>query len=183
MPEYSSSAGAHNVKAAVLAAGGTAADYLAASLVKPEEFKLLDGATAASSTVTIVDADRMILNDAGTMKQVAMSDVKTYAEEAANALTVAVVADGANLSADKVQYVADRDGAVQNVGVTLPASAAGLVGKSIYIKAGNLENSAKITVATQATAQKIDGANSIILESPYASVRLIYVATNDWRVF
>ena len=183
LPEYSSSAGAHNVKAAVLAAGGSAADYLAASFVKPEEFKLLDGATAASSTVTIVDADRMILNDAGTMKQVAMSDVKTYAEEAANALTVAEVANTATLGIDVVSYVADRDGAGQNVGVTLPASAAGLVGKSIYIKAGNLENSAKVTVQTAAAGQKIDGADSIILESPYASVRLIYVTTDQWRVF
>ena len=183
LPEYSSSAGAHNVKAAVLAAGGSAADYLAASFVKPEEFKLLDGATAASSTVTIVDADRMILNDGGTMKQVAMSDVKTYAEEAANALTVAVVANTATLGIDVVSYVADRDGAGQNVGVTLPASAAGLVGKSIYIKAGNLENSAKVTVQTAAAGQKIDGADSIILESPYASVRLIYVTTDQWRVF
>ena len=183
LPEYSSSAGAHNVKAAVLAAGGSAADYLAASFVKPEEFKLLDGATAASSTVTIVDADRMILNDNGTMKQVAMSDVKTYAEEAANALTVAVVANAATLGIDVVSYVADRDGAGQNVGVNLPASNDNLIGKSIYIKAGNLENSAKVTVQTAAAGQKIDGADEIILESPYASVRLIYVVADQWRVF
>mgnify|MGYP003627952053 CR=1 FL=1 len=154
----------------------------ASALVTAAEFALLDGATAAQS-VTIVDADRIILNDDGTMKQVAMSDVKTYAEEAANALTVAIVADGAGLVADKVQYVADRDGGGQSVALTLPASAAGLIGKSIYLKAGNLENGAVVTVATQAGDQKIDGADSIILESPYASVRLIYVVEDQWRVF
>jgi hypothetical protein len=41
------------------------------------ELNLLDGATSATST-TLVDADRVIVNDAGTMKQVALSDVKTY---------------------------------------------------------------------------------------------------------
>ena len=41
------------------------------------EINLLDGGTSATST-TLVDADRVIINDAGTMKQVALSDVKTY---------------------------------------------------------------------------------------------------------
>ena len=41
------------------------------------EVNILDGDTAASST-TLVDADRVVTNDAGTMKQVALSDVKTY---------------------------------------------------------------------------------------------------------
>jgi hypothetical protein len=182
LPEYSSSAGAHSVKAAVIAAGDSAANYAAAALVTAAEFAVLDGNDSATS-VTIVDSDQMILNDEGTMIQIAMSDVKTYAGGAAQVLQVAVVADGATLVADKLQYVADRDGAGQSVGLTLPASAAGLIGKSIYIKAGNLENSAVITVATAAAGQKIDGADSIILESPYASVRLIYVTTDQWRVF
>jgi len=182
LPEYSSSAGAHNVKAAVIADGGTSAQYAAAALVTAAEMAVLDGGTSATS-VTIADSDQMILNDAGTLVQIAMSDVKTYAGGAAQVLEVAVVADGATLVADKLQYVADRDGAVQNVGLTLPASNNNLIGKSIYIKAGNLENSAKITVATAAGDQKIDGVNSIILESPFASVRLIYVVADQWRVF
>jgi hypothetical protein len=41
------------------------------------EFNVLDGDTAATST-TVVDADRVVFNDDGTMKQVAMSDLKTY---------------------------------------------------------------------------------------------------------
>ena len=41
------------------------------------EINLIDGGTSATST-TIVDADRVILNDAGTMKQVAVTDIKTY---------------------------------------------------------------------------------------------------------
>ena len=41
------------------------------------ELNIMDGDTSASST-TLVDADRLVTNDAGTMKQVALTDLKTY---------------------------------------------------------------------------------------------------------
>jgi len=41
------------------------------------ELNIIDGDTSATGT-TLVDADRLVTNDAGTMKQVALSDVKTY---------------------------------------------------------------------------------------------------------
>ena len=47
------------------------------------EINVLDGGTSATST-TIVAADRIVLNDDGTMKQVAMSDVATYVGSISN---------------------------------------------------------------------------------------------------
>ena len=41
------------------------------------ELNVMDGDTSATST-TLADADRLVTNDAGTMKQVALTDVKTY---------------------------------------------------------------------------------------------------------
>jgi hypothetical protein len=41
------------------------------------ELNLMDGGTSATST-TLVNADRLVANDNGTMVQVALSDVKTY---------------------------------------------------------------------------------------------------------
>ena len=41
------------------------------------ELNIMDGGTAASST-PLADADRVVANDNGTMKQVALTDVKTY---------------------------------------------------------------------------------------------------------
>ena len=41
------------------------------------ELNIMDGDTSASTT-TLVDADRVVTNDNGTMKQVALTDVKTY---------------------------------------------------------------------------------------------------------
>ena len=41
------------------------------------ELNIIDGGTSATST-TVADADRVVLNDDGTMVQVAMTDIKTY---------------------------------------------------------------------------------------------------------
>lgn len=41
------------------------------------EMNVLDGNTSATST-QVVDADRVVFNDDGTMKQVALSDIKSY---------------------------------------------------------------------------------------------------------
>ena len=41
------------------------------------ELNIMDGGTSATST-TLADADRIVVNDAGTMKQVALTDVSTY---------------------------------------------------------------------------------------------------------
>ena len=61
----------HDGSAGGLKLGGTLVTATAA------ELNLLDGATSATSH-SVVDADRVILNDGGTMKQVAMSDIKSY---------------------------------------------------------------------------------------------------------
>jgi hypothetical protein len=50
---------------------------LAAVDATAAELNIMDGGTSASGT-TLVDADRLVANDDGTMKQVALTDVKTY---------------------------------------------------------------------------------------------------------
>ena len=53
------------------------------------ELNIMDGGTAASST-TVADADRVVVNDNGTMKQVAMTDISTYTDAGATALAIAL---------------------------------------------------------------------------------------------
>jgi hypothetical protein len=53
------------------------------------ELNIMDGNTSASST-TVVDADRVVFNDNGTMKQVAMTDISTYTDGGATALAIAL---------------------------------------------------------------------------------------------
>jgi hypothetical protein len=50
------------------------------------ELNIMDGDTSASST-TLADADRVVVNDAGTMKQVALSDFETYMETSLDTLS------------------------------------------------------------------------------------------------
>ena len=44
--------------------------------IKGLAIRTVDGGTSATST-TVADADRVVLNDNGTMVQVAMTDIKT----------------------------------------------------------------------------------------------------------
>ena len=53
------------------------------------ELNIMDGGTSATST-TVVDADRVVFNDNGTMKQVAMTDISAYTDAGATALAIAL---------------------------------------------------------------------------------------------
>ena len=56
-------------------------NILDGATVTYSELNIMDGDTSATGT-TLVDADRIVTNDNGTMKQVALSDVKTYLNSA-----------------------------------------------------------------------------------------------------
>ena len=62
-----------NIPAGKLAIGGTAVTSTAA------ELNLLDGGTSVGSSITLADADGVVVNDGGTMKTIPASDIKTYA--------------------------------------------------------------------------------------------------------
>jgi hypothetical protein len=61
----------------VMSSTATELNLLDGATVTTTEINKLDGDTTATST-TLVDADRLVVNDAGIIVQVAMSDVKTY---------------------------------------------------------------------------------------------------------
>ena len=80
--------GTFNIVTDKLAINGTAVTSTAAELnildgvtSTATELNIMDGGTSATST-TLVDADRVVTNDNGTMKQVALTDVKTYLSSA-----------------------------------------------------------------------------------------------------
>ena len=64
-----------------LAATPAELNILDGATVTYSELNIMDGDTSATGT-TLVDADRIVTNDNGTMKQVALSDVKTYLNSA-----------------------------------------------------------------------------------------------------
>ena len=58
----------------------TEVQILDGATVTTAELNIIDGGTSASST-TLAAADRFVCNDAGTMKQVALSDLVTFLED------------------------------------------------------------------------------------------------------
>ena len=60
----------------------TEVGILDGATVTTAELNVMDGGTSATST-TLATADRMVMNDAGTMKQVALSDLVTFLEDGA----------------------------------------------------------------------------------------------------
>ena len=57
-------------------------EILDGATVTTAELNIMDGDTSATST-TLATADRMVMNDNGTMKQVALSDLVTFLEDGA----------------------------------------------------------------------------------------------------
>lgn len=60
----------------------TEIEILDGATVTTAELNIIDGSTSATAT-TLATADRMVINDAGTMKQVALSDLVTFLEDGA----------------------------------------------------------------------------------------------------
>ena len=66
--------------AALAALTSTEVAILDGATVTTTELNIMDGGTSATST-TLATADRMLMNDNGTMKQVALSDLVTFLED------------------------------------------------------------------------------------------------------
>ena len=62
------------------------------------ELNLLDGGTSVGSSITVADADGIVINDGGTMKTIPASDIKTYATSGATSGTVTSIVAGTGLS-------------------------------------------------------------------------------------
>ena len=97
--------GTFNVVTDKFAINGTAVTSTAAELnildgatTTASELNLLDGDTSVGSSITVADSDGIIINDAGTMKTIPASAVKTYATAGATSGTVTSVATGSGLT-------------------------------------------------------------------------------------
>ena len=92
--------------------------------------------------------------------------------------SVALKANGDTL-AEGYNYFANIGASDAVAAVQLPAAPS--VGDVVTAKAGDLADDKYVRISAQGS-HTIDGATSIDLESPFAAVTLVYVATNDWRI-
>ena len=139
--------------------------------------------SVANDSIAIIDAD-----DSNGTKKESIADLVTAMAGAGITATNGVLSTAAgavsaidNLGTGSVgiNYWADLDGAETMV---LPASPS--VGDVVKVKApSNCNDTNTITISPLTGAHSIDGAGSIVLESPHAAVELVYVAANLWKVF
>jgi hypothetical protein len=136
----------------------------------------ISGRGALTSGLALTD--ELMVSDSGTLKRMDVSVLNTFVGEN---LTVAVaLKDDSGTLAVGVNYFGAHGGAES---VTLPASAGLTAGQSVRIKAGSDCSASNTLTINRAGSQTIDGVASIILESPFAAVELVYVAADTWRVF
>jgi hypothetical protein len=121
----------------------------------PAELNILDGGTSATST-TLADADRLVINDNGTMVQVALTDLETYMETSLDTLAnVTSVGTLTTLTVDNVIINGTTIGHTSDTDLLTLTSGnlaiAGTMSASGAITA-NLTGNASGTAATVTTA-------------------------------
>ena len=147
----------------------------ASSAVLAAEFAILDGGTSDSS-VTIANSDQMIINDGGTMKQTAMSDLKAYIGSPVIDIN-GPVSSGGTLAVG-MNFFNNHGGAIT---ANMPASNTLSDRDIIRIKAGPDCSSTNTLTISANGSQTFDATlTSLVLESPNAAISLVVVdASND----
>ena len=88
-------------------------EILDGATVTTDELNIMDGGTSASAT-TVADADRVVFNDGGTMKQVAVTDLAAYFDDEITAMPNLVTTAATTVGALNSGSIASGFGAIDN---------------------------------------------------------------------
>ena len=134
------------------------------------ELNIVDGSTSATST-TLADADRVVVNDNGTMVQVALTDFETYFESALDTLSNVTTVGALNSGSISSGFGAIDNGssAITTTGtITYGSLSDGSITITAFVDEDNMasdsatlvptQQSVKAYVDSQVTAQDLDAA-------------------------
>jgi hypothetical protein len=132
------------------------------------ELNIVDGSTSATST-TLADADRVVVNDNGTMVQVALTDFETYFESALDTLSNVTTVGALNSGSISSGFGAIDNGssAITTTGtITYGSLSDGSITITAFVDEDNMasdsatlvptQQSVKAYVDSQVTAQDLD---------------------------
>ncbi len=129
----------------------------------PEELNIMDGGTSATST-TLADADRVVVNDAGTMKQVALTDFETYMETSLDTLSNVTTVGALNSGSISSGFGAIDNGssAITTTGtVTYGSLSDGTITITGFVDEDNMaSNSATLVPTQQSVEARIQAVNA-----------------------
>jgi len=117
----------------------------------PAELSILDGDTGASS-VTLADADRVVVNDAGTMKQVALTDFETYMETSLDTLSNVTTVGALNAGSITSGFGAIDNGssAITTTGtMTFGSLSDGSITATAFVDEDNMSSNSATLIPTQ----------------------------------
>jgi hypothetical protein len=111
----------------------------------PEELNIMDGGNSASS-VTLADADRIIVNDNGTMKQVALTTLNTYI--GSSTTTVGALNSGSITSG--FGSIDNGSSAITTTGtVTFGSLSDGTITATAFVDEDNMSSNSATLIPTQ----------------------------------
>ncbi len=113
--------------------------------VTTAEVNILDGDTSATST-TVADADRVVLNDNGTMVQVAVTDLAAYFDDEITAMPNLVTTAATTVGALNSGSITSGFGNIDNGSSTFNTGAATV--DSLSVSDGNITNVGDIALDT-----------------------------------
>ena len=132
----------------------------------PEELNIMDGGTSATST-TLADADRVVVNDAGTMKQVALTDFETYFESALDTLSNVTTVGALNSGSISSGFGAINNGssAITTTGtITYGSLSDGSITITGFVDEDDMSSNSATLIPTQqsveARIQAVNGASN-----------------------
>ena len=120
------------------------------------ELNVMDGGTSATST-TLVDADRLIVNDNGTMKQVGLQDFETYFESALDTLSNVTTVGALNAGS-----ITSGFGNI-NIGTSTITGGA-ITGTSFVIGSANISE-AELETIDSVTAGTVSASKAVVVDS------------------
>ena len=122
------------------------------------ELNIIDGGTSATST-TVADADRVVYNDPGTMKQVAVTDMSTYYNANAFSAPSAITSSSSTLTPSAAKSIYQRvDTSSNNVALTL---AVGSLAVGQYIIVDKTSTSNTLTLSYPTNSQGVSLGSSV----------------------
>ena len=115
------------------------------------EINIIDGDTSATAT-TLADADRVVVNDAGTMKQVALTDFETYFETSLDTLSNVTTVGALNSGSITSGFGAIDNGssAITTTGtVTFGNISDGTITATAFVDEDNMSSNSATLIPTQ----------------------------------
>ena len=149
----------------------------------------IDGSTDIGAD--LVDADLLIVDDGanGTNRKSTLTRMKKYVYSAisgdatvndSGVLTISAGSSDVTVATDAVRLSSGYNYFTGSVSARceLPS---GSIGTVVTVKAGDTSIGEAITI-TGSFSDEIDGATSVLLESPFAAVTMVYMSPGQWKI-